>query len=849
MDRTMKRLLKLSLLLLCNTCILAQQKAVIRIDSGSVKNTVAPTLHGVFFEEISHGGDGGLYAEMVRNRGFEDNRLPPGTHLENGNIFPRRTPHYNLAGKPTDWTMPWTLTTEWPGWRLAGDTAAIRVRLTKAHPLNSASPQSMEISVSGSQAANPPQLVNEGYWGMGVSKGKNYHLSFYARDAGNYRGTLELALLDRSGNALATSQVTLKPGRQWQQYKLRLEAFSGEDSAQLAFRFRGKGKLWLDFVSLFPEETYKNRANGLRADLASYIAGLQPSFLRWPGGCFVEGINVESAPNWKRTIGPVEQRPGTFSVWDYWSTDGFGYHEYLQFCEDIGADALYVFNAGVSCEFRSGTFVPDDSLQPVIDNVLDAIEYAVGPVTTTYGKMRAANGHPKPFPLRYVEVGNEQHGPWYAKRYNRFHEAIRKQYPDIKIISSMGIGDINRWTLDSIRTTDIADEHAYKAANWSFINYNHFDGYKRGDYDVYVGEYATNAGVGQGNMLAALNDAVYIMGMENNGDLVKMSSYAPLLENVNSRHWPVNLIRFNSAKSFARISYYAIKLFQENRADENFVVQQSIIPLDGAYPNFSGGIGLATWDTQTEYKDLEIIANGKQVYRSDFLARPDEWKVVSGQWQVNGDAWQQSGNGAHLLSLLKDLSLEEYTLRLKGRKLSGYNAFIIPFAVTDERNHLRAHIGSYVNKNSVFEQVINGSVSNIGKYVPLRQPIETGKWYNIRLEVGRNQVMVFLEDSLLMSHRHTEKLVSIAGRDRETGDLILKVVNGDDHPYDVEIQVAGGFRKHSQVRVYEIRAGRNEENSFAHPEKILPSLTELTTTEPSLKRRFPANSITVLRIR
>jgi alpha-L-arabinofuranosidase len=323
----------------------------------------------------------------------------------------------------------------------------------------------------------------------------------------------------------------------------------------------------------------------------------------------VEGINVESAPNWKSTIGNLEKRPGTYSVWGYWSSDGFGFHEYLQFCEDINSDALYVFNAGVACEFRSGTFIKDEDLQPVIDDVLNALEYAVGPATSKWGKIRAANGHPKPFPLKYIEVGNEQHGPWYARRYNRFHEAIKTKYPSIKIISSMGIGDINKRTLDSIKVTDMADEHAYKGAFWSFTNYDHFDRYKRGDYEVYVGEYATNAGVGNGNMLAALNDAAYIMGMENNGDLIKMSSYAPLFENVNTRHWPVNLIKFKSDSSFARISYYTIQLLNEHRADNNLFTQLSVFPNATPKPRNKGSIGLATWDTQTEYKDIEITEN------------------------------------------------------------------------------------------------------------------------------------------------------------------------------------------------------------------------------------------------
>jgi alpha-L-arabinofuranosidase len=267
---------------------------------------------------------------------------------------------------------------------------------------------------------------------------------------------------------------------------------------------------------MFPTNTFKGRKNGLRNDLALYIANLHPAFVRWPGGCFVEGISVANTPNWKHSIGEIETRKATFSPWGYWSTNGFGYHEFLQYCEDINAAALYVANIGVSCEYRSGHYVPDERIDSVIADVLDAIEYAIGPVTSKWGMMRNLNGHPKPFPLQYLELGNEQHGPRYAARYNWFYKAIKEKYPQLQLIASMGIGDVNRYTLDSMKAVEIADEHAYKPAFWAMRNTDHFDKYKRGDWRMYVGEYATNSGVGAGNMTAALSDAVYIMSMERN---------------------------------------------------------------------------------------------------------------------------------------------------------------------------------------------------------------------------------------------------------------------------------------------------------------------------------------------
>ena len=831
-----------------------QQQGVMEINQASVKNTVSANLHGIFFEEISHGGEGGLYGELIQNRGFEESKLPPGSVREGDfiNPNPKKLPHYNLRGKASDFRLRLPKRSDWPFWNLQNNNLSkLQLSLTDQFPLNAATPNAMEVNISHVDPTEKPRLVNDGFWGINAEKGKSYQLNFYLRADTSYRGSITVSLQTASGKLLAHQQITPAKVKSWKKYSCTLIPDSTDGKAKFSFEFGSEGKLWIDFVSLFPKETFKGRSNGLRKDLAEYLAALKPAFVRWPGGCYIEGLNVESAPNWKNSLGPVEKRPGTFSVWGYWSSDGFGYHEYLQFCEDIGSDALYVFNAGVACEFRSGTFIAEENLQPVIDDVLDAIEYAVGPATSKWGRLRASNGHPKPFPLRYIEVGNEQHGPFYASRYNLFHDAIKKKYPQIKIISSMGIGDINRRTLDSIKVTDVADEHAYKGAYWAFMNYDHFDKYKRGDYEVYVGEYATNGGVGRGNMLAALNDAAYIMGMENNGDLVTMSSYAPLFENVNTRHWPVNLINFDADKSFARISYYTIKLMNQHRADENLKTNFKIIPSSTPKAKNAGGIGLATWDTETEYKDIEVIEKGKLVYKSDFINNPAEWERIRGDWKVKDSSMVQSANGAQRLLILKDRIFQTYTLKLKARKLSGYNAFIIPFAVKNSNAHLRAHIGSYVNVNSVFELVTNESVSDVTPQKRLPKAIETGRWYNIRLEVGADKVDCYLDDDLLMSYSEPPKILAISGRDKNNGDLIVKVVNASDEPYTINVKTEGEAVFTGTGSSHVISADEaNAENSFENPRQFIPVSHPLSGIKAKeLSHSFPKYSITVLRIK
>jgi alpha-L-arabinofuranosidase len=848
----MKKLFGLFNTVLLVTASAFSQQATISIDAARLGAKVEPTLHGIFFEEISHGGEGGLYAELIQNRGFEESRLPPATTLQNGFIVPNRTPHFSLPNnRASDWKMRWEVKSEWPAWSLDKSEASdIALALTTEKPLNTNTPNSLQINIKKLDAAGKNNLVNDGFWGMGITKGDQYNLKFYARTAG-YSGPVTVSLQGSDGKILASHSFKTIKGETWKKYTCQLTALQADPKAKFVMSFGSTGTVWLDFVSLFPQKTFKNRPNGMRADLAGYLADLKPAFIRWPGGCFVEGINIESAPNWRRSVGAVEKRVGTYSPWGYWSTDGFGYHEFLQFCEDINASAFYVFNAGVSCDFRSGTYIPDEGVDSIIRDVLEGIEYALGPVTSKGGKLRAANGHPKPFPLKYVEIGNEQVGARYSRRYNWFYDAIKKKYPGLEIVASMGIGDVNRRTLDSMKHVDIADEHAYKAAGWSMRNYDHFDNYKRGDWDMYVGEYATNSGVGAGNLTAAISDAVYIMAMERNGDLVKMSSYAPLFVNVNDVDWPVNLINFDAAKSFGRISYYAIKMFNDHRSDQNVLTETVIDQSAPKVPLYSGGIGMATWDTEAEYKDFEVIQGGKVVYKSDFINRADEWKPVLGTWKVKDSAYAQTAMGAQRFAWLPGKSFDTYTLKLKARRTSNAtNAFIVPFAVKDDKTMMRLHIGSNVNSNSVFESVNNGfQVADLVNQKRLPARIETGRWYDITIEVGVDKIDSYLDGKPLISFTEPNKLFSIAGLDNKTGEVIVKVVNASNQPYKTNLQIKGVELSGTAELTTLTADAPTSENSMVEPTKYVPQKTTLNNLNSNSEMTWKPYSISILRLK
>lgn len=829
----------------------AQQKAIVSIDLARKGAVVSPDLHGVFFEEISHAGEGGIYAELIQNRGFEEANIPNGMHREGNMIVPPATPHFMIPGnKVSDWKMEWNLVSDYPAWSAKENgNASMKISRTGIQPLNEATPHSLQIDLAKADGKNYAEVINEGFWGINVEANENYLLNFYLR-SNNYKGSVIAMLKDEQDHILAKQVITPNGRTAWKKYSTTLTATASGRKAKFVLAFNNTGTVWLDFVSLFPQHTFNNRPNGLRKDLAEYIAALKPAFIRWPGGCFVEGITIQSAPDWKQSIGPVEKRPGSYSPWGYYSSDGFGYHEYLQYCEDIGAAALYVFNAGVSCEYRSGTYVSEDSMQPYIQSALDAIEYAIGPATGKWGKLRAAAGHPKPFPLKYVEVGNEQHGPRYAERYNVFYKAIKARFPQMKIMASMGIGDVNDHTLRKMEQVDFVDEHAYKGAGWAMTNFDHFDKYKRGKWQMYVGEYATNAGVGSGNMEAALNDAVYIMAMEKNSDLVKMSSYAPLLVNTNDVDWPVNLINFDNAASFARISYYAIKMMNENKPDVNVAAKVTMEVPAVKKASFSGGIGLATWDTKTAYKDIEIIAEGKTVYHSDINSLND-WGFLRGKWEVKDSSLVQTAEGAQQFAMLKNKSFDTYTLKLKAKKIDGYNAFIIPFAVKDSNTFYRAHIGAWVNKISVFEKVSNGyDVSNISSPVNLPDTIAANRWYDVRLEVGTDTVKCFLDDKLLMTFTEPGKLFSIAGTEEKSGDIIVKVVNGYGAEMPVDIQLENTAQLSETANVTTLSApALTDENSYEHPAQFIPVSTTLPANANGLSFRAKPFSINIIRFK
>lgn len=838
-------------------------RASIRINLKEEKAPIPPTLYGIFLEEISHAFDGGLYAELIRNRSFEEGVLPPGMKLVTNDDGSLRMELESLPpGVPTNqWEMPWPWNgnCRWDtnralvGWSLRNEGGAKgEMQITEAHRMNAASSRSLAITVTRPEKPEGGvALVNSGYWGINAQAGTSYQLKFYLRPH-SFSGRISASLESQDGKALATHDFgDVKPAEAWNKFTATLSANGADAMARFVLSFRGEGSLQVDWVSLFPP-TYKNRPNGLRPDLAKLLEQYKPSFVRYPGGCYVEGFSWASAPDWRKMVCPPEERPGMYGYWQYRSTDGFGYHEFLEFCEDIGADAMYVAFAGMTVHPENNW--PLDQIEPVIQQTLDAIEYALGPTDSKWGAIRAKMGHPKPFPLRYVEIGNEHPPAVYGDYYKKFRDVIKAKYPTMTVIMSMYWSGLNHGAIaragdDHI---DLVDEHSYRGSGWIRSNFDYFDKYQRKPWKVYVGEYAHHHG--NGDWSAALDDSVYLMMLERNGDLVSMASYAPLFVNVNKRDWGVNLIEFDSSRSFAHASYYVQKLFNETRPDVNLATTIDVQPKpDSTRPLMAGKFGLGAWNTETEFKELRIYDDqGQLVFKDDFQSL-DNWETPGvGQWRAENSVLHQADKSCSpAMLLLKTPGLKTGRVTLKARRVGGNEGFLMFFNASSIDRFLFCNYGAAGNSFSAIQDrgVPEGYAFKGGRTTPGK--IENERWYDISLTVTRDRAEMAL-DGKKVGDAQIQSLPSFfatAGYDRKGKQVVLKANNYNQQPMQATIQLDGAAGVDGPGQHFVIRAdSHTDENSLESPQRIVPSEQALSNVSAKMVVTLPPLSVNLLRI-
>lgn len=528
----------------------------VKVNTKHKINSISPLLYGVFFEDINYGGDGGLYAEFIANRSFE---------------------YYDREGKNDKRKMCWEA------------IGNVKFNIKTDTPLNAVHTNYAELI--GTQSCG---IRNTGYGkeGFGVKRGEKYNLSFYAM--ADSKVVLSASIVDRDGTVYGHTETTVN-SNEWTKYEQSITANESCKNTFLEIVLCEKGTVNLEFISLFPDNTFKGRKNGFRRDLAEMIADMKPAFIRFPGGCIVEGRSFDNMYNWKDTIGAVEERRTNYNRWqmeeyrnlgfdasDYFQSYGIGFFEYFQFCKDIGAKPVPVVNCGMTCQWHEALLVDTDKLDPYIQDVLDLIEFANGGPDSEWGKKRAEMGHSEPFNLEYIGIGNEQWGNEYFERYELFQEEISKHYPNIKLITSAGWKN-RGWEFDLAydwmsKNKDKAyavDEHFYKEPEWFLENIDRYDSYDRSLPKVFIGEWAAHLGADKNskieerknNWYAAICEAAFLTGVERNADHVVMTCYAPLLAKINHNQWQPNLIWFDNSSVYGTPSYYVQKLFSENTGD------------------------------------------------------------------------------------------------------------------------------------------------------------------------------------------------------------------------------------------------------------------------------------------
>ena len=531
---------------------------------------ISPTMWGVFFEDINFGADGGLYAELVKNRSFEFPIAMMGWDEERVNYQKGSILIINKSDR-------------------SGNARFARVTIN---------------NVDGNYS-----LMNDGFRGMGFHKEKQYDFSIMTRSDDPSGIKIKIQLLNYSGKVIGTGSVE-NFSKTWKKNAVTITTNDTAQRGKLNLVFEGKGVIDIDMVSLFPHDTWKSRPGGLRNDLVQKIADLKPGFVRFPGGCIVEGRDLTNRYQWKTTVGNVVDRKLIMNRWnvefrnrpapDYYQTFGLGFYEYFLLSEDIGAEPLPILNCGMACQFNSAEVVAMDELQPYIEDALDLIEFANGPITSKWGKIRNEMGHPAPFNMKFIGVGNEQWEPQYIERYKIFEKAILSKYPDIKIVSGAGPfaeGEYFNYAWKELKQLKPAliDEHYYKPPKWFFSNASRYDNYERTGPKVFAGEYAAHSkenpdAESRNNWESALAEAAFMTGLERNADLVQMCSYAPLFAHVDAWQWRPDLIWFDNLNSMATPNYYVQKLFSTNRGTHVVAITENDKPIAGNDSLYSSAV-------------------------------------------------------------------------------------------------------------------------------------------------------------------------------------------------------------------------------------------------------------------
>lgn len=766
---------------------------------------ISNLLYGLFLEDINFAADGGLYAELIKNRSFEYGSLASnaGSH----------------------------------GWAITnGITLDIIDGSADKSYLNENNPQYAHITNPSNSLGG---IGNVGFLdGLAVVKDAIYNFSGYFKSTIGYNGAVTLQLKDNAGTIYGEAVIT-GIGSTWTKYEANITSSATISKGLKLFVLINEGSIDMDMISLFPADTYQGRDNGLRKDLTRALEDLSPKFLRFPGGCVVEGETLENAYNWKDSIGngleftingqvtygDVASRPQGENIWGdqnnasnhpYYMSYGLGFYEYFLLCEDINAAPIPIVNAGLSCLIQGTRSVGTPAqaaeigtpeFEQYVQDALDLVEFCKGDENTKWGAIRIAMGHKEPFELTYLGIGNEQWSNDYYNRYEVFKNTFDQAkidnpelYGNIELIVANGptSSDQFAWNKINLYGSDYAglvDEHYYNLPSWFLTNTNRYDTYDRSSTPVFLGEYAAKSN----NAEAALAEAAYMTGLERNGDIVKLASYAPLFGNSTSYQWSPDMIWFQNDTLWKSANYYVQRLFSTNLSKE--IIESELIKTSSyeSEGNISGKIGIGTWMTSATFDNILVIDNETKevLYSDDFSSdSSDSMTKIGGVWAYQDNQMLQSNttNPRNTISgdvsFLGDSTWMNYTLTMTATKISGSEGFLIPFAVKDENNYFHWNIGGWNNTVSCLEQISGGSKSGQIASTVTNLKVEAGKPYEIKIVVNGSSIECYLDGKGLIKYTlpKVAAVYQVVGVD-DTGDMIIKIVNVSASKQNVLVQL------------------------------------------------------------
>ncbi|QQQ73452.1 carbohydrate binding domain-containing protein [Saccharothrix sp. 6-C] len=805
------------------------------IDTAAARTEISDDLYGIFYEDINYAADGGLYAELVRNRSFE----------------------FNSSDNAS-----FTGLTAWEAVNRGGATATTTVG-TGDGRLNDNNRYFLTLTTTGAGAG----IRNTGYnTGFAVKQGDKYDVSLWAKSS--TAQDLTVRVEDTAGTGVsANGTLHVEAGTTWREHTVTLTATGTTSTGRFAVLAGAAGTLNLDMVSLMPQDTWVGAVNGksvLRKDLAEKIAALEPRFLRFPGGCVTNvgtfdtyaesgGVDRQRTYQWKETIGPVEQRPTNFNFWGYNQSYGIGYLEYFEFAEDMGATALPVLSVGANgCGSRIPEMTDAARIQRWVDDTVDLIEFANGDTGTEWGAKRAALGHPEPFNLRYIGLGNEENTTTFEANFPVFRDAIKARYPDVTVISNSGPDDAGArfdalWAYNRAQNVEMVDEHYYNDPAWFLANNNRYDSYDRNGPHVFLGEYAS-----RGNTMGnALSEASYMTGLERNGDLVELASYAPLLANESYVQWSPDAIWFDNDESWNSASYYVQQMFSANQGDQ--VVPSALTAGQGPEQAVRGGVFLSTWNTSAAYDNVKVTANGdgSVLFQDDFSATP-AWQPQAGTWAVqDGQYAQTSTTTTDARSIIPDAyarNWSDYTLELDARKVSGAEGFLVGFGAGSSGDYYWWNLGGWNNTRQALERATGGARSEVASGP--NTVIANDRTYKVKVVVEGAKISLYLDGALQLTYTQTapQTLYQVVTADEETGDVVVKAVNPTGATARTRVRVDGGTPIAPTATVTEMSGPPTTVNTKAAPTAVAPVEREWTGASNDFTYDFPAYSVTFLRL-